>query len=190
LGQEYEIVQAQSDDELDNLRSQSSSEILEELLVQQSKFVDERGTLLKQNEELEMGVASFLSRDPPNHVSLSTYQASSLASSSSTEQQLRDELVELDKKFQRSEEKIQQCNKHRLNLEGLLRDAQASNMEHRSEVIRTQRSKMGEVCKNKCDELEEECKELRKRLWRLVEAFQEHGDAVKDVLGEVMHGVE
>jgi hypothetical protein len=49
---------------------------------------------------------------------------------------------------------------------------------------------MYKVCKNKCKELLEECKESKKRLWRLAEALQEPEDAVKEVLGEVMDGAE
>jgi DNA repair exonuclease SbcCD ATPase subunit len=184
-----QTVQTQSD-ELDKLRRESSHEILDELLVQQTKVVDERDALLNKNEELEMRVASLLSGISPTRVDLPTDQASSSSSFASTERQLRDELIELDRKFNRSEEKIQQCNSQRLKLQDLLRDAEASKMEYMSEIIRTQRSKMGEVCTRKCEEWEEECKELRKRLWHVAKAVQEHGDALRDVVGEVMHGVE
>ncbi|KAF1848898.1 uncharacterized protein K460DRAFT_353831 [Cucurbitaria berberidis CBS 394.84] len=85
--------------------------------------------------------------------------------------------------LERSDDKLQHCGEQRQQLEDRLRRAD-DHIEHLREKF-----KDGGV-KNAEHDCEGDCQELSARLCRLVQSISVHGQAIDDVIGEVMVGVD
>jgi len=160
--------------ELENsiLRTQIAS------LQEQLDTMDQQNRPVADAPSAEPSELNFADRDPSPPVDLTP-----------DAERLRSRLIEMEKKFDISEDKLQRCWEERQQMDIQLETAKDERRRADS-LVTTLERKIARLTKEKNEGCEKRCEDLKRRLCRLVKAIDVHGTAVKDIALEVGRGLD